>query len=222
MKHFIDTPFEIKDMTASGAFAGYGSVYGNIDGGGDIVLAGAFTKSLAAQATKGRMPAMLWQHRSGEPIGAYTKMTDEASGLYVEGTLCMKTQRGAECYELMKMKAISGLSIGYGIVSDSYDSKNGIRTIAQADLYEVSPVTFPMNDAARVDAVKTIDQIGDLSGAELYLREAGGISRSEAKALVGRIAAVARREAGTAQDDASPELKAITQLLQRRAALLTA
>lgn len=221
MKHFLDTPFEVKDMTANGGFAGYGSVYGNLDLGGDIVLPGAFGKSLSAQAAKGRMPAMLWQHRSGEPIGAYTKMTEDSSGLYVEGQLCMKVQRGIECYELMKMKAISGLSIGYGVTSDNYDAKNGIRTIAEGDLYEVSPVTFPMNDEARVNAVKTIDQIGDLSGAELYLREAGGISRSEAKALVGRIAAVARREAGAAQDD-SAELKAITQLLQRRAALLGA
>lgn len=221
MKLFLDTPFELKDMTATGGFAGYGSTYGKIDQGGDIVLAGAFTKSLMNQGSKGRMPAMLWQHRSGEPIGAYTKMTDDANGLYVEGQLCMKVQRALECYELMKMKAISGLSIGYGVTADNYDAKNGIRTIAEAELYEVSPVTFPMNDDARVAAVKTIDEIGDLSGAELYLREAGGISRSEAKALVGRIAAVARREAGAAQDE-SAELKAITALLRRRTALLAA
>ena len=68
-------------------------------------------------------------------------------------------------------------------------------------------------------AVKSIEEIGDLSGAELYLREAGGISRSEAKALISRIAAVARRDVGAAQDN-SQELKAITDLLHRRATLM--
>ena len=78
-----------------------------------------------------------------------------------------------------------------------------------------------MNDESRVSAVKTIEQIGDLSGAESYLREAGGVSRSEAKAIISRIHALARREAAP-ENDPSAELKAITSLLNHRKALLAA
>lgn len=216
---FFDALFEVKDMTDSGAFAGMGSVYGNVDDGGDIVAPGAFTQSLTELGAKQRMPAMLWQHRAGSPIGAYTKMTDSESGLYVEGKLAMKTQLGAEAYELMKMKAISGLSIGFLTRDDSYDQKNGVRTIKQADLWEVSLVTFPMNDQARVSAVKSIEEIGDLNGAESYLREVGGVSRSEAKALVSRLLSIARREVGRSED--SGELKAIATLFDKRRSLMT-
>jgi len=68
--------------------------------------------------------------------------------------------------------------------------------------------------------LKTIEEIGDLNGAELYLREVGGVSRSEAKALVSRLFSIARREAGQAEKSA--EMRAIAALLERRQAGLTA
>lgn len=90
-----DIAFEVKEVTEKGAFAGYGSVYGVIDTYDDIIQAGAFSESLTECAAKGVMPAMLWQHRSGEPCGAYQSMKEDGTGLYVEGSLAMKTQRGA-------------------------------------------------------------------------------------------------------------------------------
>lgn len=215
-----DFAFEIKAVDETGMFSGYGSVYSVVDEGDDVVMPGCFTESLKDCAAKGRMPAMLWQHSSREPIGAYTAMKEDAVGLFVEGKLALKTQRGAEAYELMKMKALSGLSIGFMTREDSYDQKTGIRTIKKADLWEVSVCTFPMNDQARIGAVKTIEEIGDLNGAELYLREVGGVSRSEAKALVSRVLAIARREVGRL--DESADLKAITTLLEKQRAILTA
>lgn len=68
--------------------------------------------------------------------------------------------------------------------------------------------------------LKTIEEIGDLNGAELYLREVGGVSRSEAKALVSRFFSIARREVGQAKE--SEELKAIAELLDQRKAALAA
>ena len=215
-----DFAFEIKAVEENGTFSGYGSVYSVVDDGEDVVMPGCFAESLKEWAAKGRMPALLWQHSSRDPIGAYTAMKEDKTGLFVEGKLALKTQRGAEAYELMQMKAISGLSIGFMTREDSYDQKTGIRTIKKADLWECSVVTFPMNDAARIGAVKTIEEIGDLNGAELYLREVGGVSRSEAKALVSRVLAIARREVGRSDENA--DLKAITTLLEKRRAILSA
>ena len=190
----IDSAFEIKEMTDSGMFAGYGSVYGNTDQGDDIVAPGCFAKSLTDWAAKGRMPALLWQHDQRQPIGTYTKMTEDDNGLYVEGKLAIKTQKGMEAYELMKMKAISGLSVGFISRDDAYDQKSGIRTIKQGDLMEVSLVTFPMNDSARVAQVKSIEDLESLASVERYLRDSGSFSKGDALAIVSRIKSLSRSE----------------------------
>lgn len=192
--NLFDARFEVKDLTETGVFAGYGSVYGNLDEGGDIVSPGAFGDSLTEWAAKGRMPALLWQHRSGEPIGAYTKMHEEAGGLHVEGKLALKTQRGIEAYELLKMKAISGLSVGFQTREDSLDQKTGVRTIKKGDLWEVSLVTFPMNDKARIASVKSFEELIDIKSAEHFLREAGGFSRTEATAFIARMKSILQGE----------------------------
>ncbi len=178
----LDVPFKIKAVSEDGLFSGYGSVFGVIDSYKEVVAPGAFAESLSQ-----RTPALLWQHRSGEPIGVYSALREDQTGLYVEGKLALKTARGAEAYELLKMGAISGLSIGFVTRDDSYDRVTGIRTLKKVDLWEVSLVTFPANDAARVSGVKSIDTIESLADAEAFLREAGGLSRREATALVSRI-----------------------------------
>lgn len=182
MNDRLDVPFQIKAVSDDGLFSGYGSVFGVIDSYKEIVAQGAFSESLSQ-----RTPALLWQHRSGEPIGVYSALREDQTGLYVEGKLALKTARGAEAYELLKMGAISGLSIGFVTRDDSYDRVTGIRTLKKVDLWEVSLVTFPANDAARVSGVKSIDTLASLSDAESYLRDAGGLSRREATAFVSRI-----------------------------------
>lgn len=177
-----DFGFELKSITPDGEFEGYGSVFGVKDSYDEIVAPGAFAESLAS----GKMPALLWQHRAGEPIGVYKSMSEDNIGLKVTGQLALKTARGAEAYELLKMKAISGLSIGFMTREDSYDRVTGIRTLKKVDLWEVSLVTFPANDAARVQGVKTIERIEDLKSAEQFLRDAG-MTRREAVAFIARV-----------------------------------
>ena len=188
--------FEIKSVSDTGTFCGYGSVYNVVDQGDDIVAKGAFGDSLKEWQIKGRMPALLWQHDSSQPIGVYTQMMEDENGLYVEGQLALKTQKGAEAYELMKMGAISGLSIGFMTKQDSFDKQTGIRTIDKGDLWECSVVTFPMNDQARIDAVKSIDEISDLKSAETYLRDSCGLSRSAATAFVSKLNGLKQSDSG--------------------------
>lgn len=186
----MDFACELKATGDTGTFEGYGSVFNVTDRGGDIVAPGAFAETLAAAKAAGRLPAMLWQHRQAEPIGVYTEMDEDSVGLRIKGKLALKTSRGAEAYELMKMGALSGLSIGYRVRDDSWDRVTGVRTIKKADLYELSLVTIPMNEASRVSAVKAIEDMDSLSEIERHLRDAGGFSRSEATALVSRIKSV--------------------------------
>lgn len=206
-KKYFDCNFEVKALNEDGSFEGYGSVFGNIDTYGEVVLKGAFSDSLASLKTQNRMPALLWQHRSGEPIGVYTDMYEDNVGLYVKGKLALKTTRGAEAYELMKMNALSGLSIGFVTREDSFDKVSGVRTLSKVDLWEVSLVTFPANDSARISAVKNIDSIESLADAESYLRESGGFSKSEAVGFIARVKSMQGRSE-------SDELDAVKEALQ--------
>lgn len=209
MRDYLDIPFKIKAVSDDGLFSGYGSVFNVVDSYQEVVAAGAFKESL-----EGRVPSLLWQHRSGEPIGVYTSVKEDNVGLHVEGKLALKTTRGAEAYELLKMGAISGLSIGFVTREDSYDRVTGIRTLKKVDLWEVSLVTFPANDAARVANVKSIESISTLSDAEAYLREAGGLSRREALAMVARIKSLH----GQSESD---ELGELAALVKRNTSLFT-
>jgi HK97 family phage prohead protease len=209
MRDYLDIPFKIKAVSEDGLFSGYGSVFGVVDSYKEVVAPGAFSESL-----QGRMPSLLWQHRSGEPIGVYTAVKEDPVGLHVDGKLALKTARGAEAYELLKMGAISGLSIGFVPREDSYDKVTGIRTLKKLDLWEVSLVTFPANDAARVSAVKAIGQIKTIRDVEACLRESGGFSKSETLALIASIKSLQGRSE-------SDELGELAALLKRSTTLLT-
>jgi hypothetical protein len=88
----------------------------------------------------------------------------------------------------MKAGAVSGLSIGYWVRESSFDEKTNIRTLTKLDLVEVSLVTFPACDDARVEAVKFKLAHGELPNIrefEKLLREAG-FSKSQAAVVANR------------------------------------
>lgn len=183
--------FDVKSVEDTGTFIGYGSVFGNVDGGGDVVQQGAFAESLAQRAAKGRKLPILWQHRSGEPIGVYEDVKEDSHGLLMTGRLLVNdVQRAREAHALLKAGAVTGLSIGYGVVEDAFDSKTQVRHLKRLNLYETSIVTFPMNDEARIGVVKSLDhilkggQIPTLPEFEDFLCEAG-FSKTQAKAIAG-------------------------------------
>jgi HK97 family phage prohead protease len=171
---------EIKAVDDSGIIEGYGSVFGNLDSYSDIVAPGAFAKSLEEAKASGRMPAMLWQHNPEEPIGVWTEMREDDRGLFVKGKLA-ETQRGKEARELIKLGALTGLSIGYTTRTYQVDRENDSRVLTDVQLWEVSPVTFPANSEARITGVKA-DAISSPKDFERFLRDAG-FSRREAKQI---------------------------------------
>lgn len=187
---YLDRPFQVKEVGKDGTFAGYGSVFGELDSYRDIVMPGAFKVSLQNDfAAKGRKVPMLWQHDTYNPIGVYEVIREDEKGLYVEGHCNMEVQQGRECHALMKQGALTGLSIGYTTVQSEWDEKALTRKLTEVNLWEVSPVTFPAGDSARAQ-VKTLAEVGTLSELEDYLRDAYGASRKEATALAARLKAV--------------------------------
>jgi len=192
---YLDCPFELKSLDSKGVFTGYGSVFGELDSHSDIVMPGAFKESLQIDfAEKNRKVPILWQHDSWNPIGVYEEIYEDEHGLFVKGQLNMDVQQGRECRSLMAQGALSGLSIGYNTKERNYITvgDESIRQLTKVKLWEVSPVTFPSGDSARVETVKSsIATLESLSDIEGHLRDAYGVSRKEAASLIARVKAVA-------------------------------
>jgi len=148
----LDYKLSIKSFDDSGTFEGLAAVYGNVDEGYDVILPGAFTKTLKDH--NNRVP-ILYQHNPSMPIGKGI-LTDSTAGLEIYGELTMVVSKARESHALMKDDVLKGLSVGYSTVVSEYDSDKDIRYLKEVRLWEVSLVTFPMNPLAQVTAVKNM------------------------------------------------------------------
>jgi HK97 family phage prohead protease len=142
----------LDEVAPDGTFSGYASLFGKVDLGKDVVERGAFANSLASRGVPGIR--MLFQHDPNQPIGAWTEIREDARGLFVRGRLATEVARAREVLSLMRAGALDGLSIGFRAVKTRRDTARGVRRILEADLWEISVVTFPMLPDARVRAVK--------------------------------------------------------------------
>ena len=137
-------------IDAEGRFAGYASAFGMVDESGDVVMPGAFAKSLARRGRAG--VRMLFQHDPKEPVGVWEAIREDSFGLWVEGRLVPGVPRADALRRLIERRAVDGLSIGFRTVRATRDGKGGHRKLWQIDLWEISIVTFPMLDRARISA----------------------------------------------------------------------
>jgi HK97 family phage prohead protease len=142
----------LKGVSGDGTFSGYASLFGEVDLGRDAIERGAFAASIEKRGAGG--VRMLFQHDPAEVIGRWTVLREDERGLYVEGKLATDVERAREVLALMKAGALDGLSIGFRAVKTRADRKAGVRRILEADLWEISVVTFPMLPTARVSNVK--------------------------------------------------------------------
>lgn len=205
-------------------FSGYGAVFGNVDSYGDVIQKGAFSEYLSdVQSGKQNWPAMLMQHGGWgvsaddyTPVGVYSDLNEDEIGLKTSGQLA-PTPRGTEAYTLMKMQprpAISGLSIGYYVREQEYGGKNDPfdRLIKKIDLVEISIVTFPANDKARIGRVKSGADMTERDFEQL-LRDVVGLSKKEAKTVISR----GFRQLIVERDAVSQELKDMRAQIERYA-----
>jgi uncharacterized protein len=137
----------------TGVFQGYASLFGKRDQQGDVVVAGAFAESLRLKGADGIR--MLFQHNPAEPVGTWIEIEERLRGLWVRGRLNLKVQRGRELMALLESGGLDGLSIGFKTVRARNDRATGTRRLLAVDLWEISLVTFPMLDGARVSKVKS-------------------------------------------------------------------
>ena len=226
---YKDLKFAVK-AEDEGVFRGLAAAYGNTDLGGDVIAPGAFTKT--TKEKDGQVP-VLWQHDTFRPIGL-GQVEDTKKGLQIEGRLVMETEQAREAFALMKAGVVKGLSIGYDPVVTEFDRESDTRILKEIKLWEVSPVTFPMNPRAVITGVKGIsdelaallarfeDELRGLKDArELSPAARASLARLSEKVL----ALLAQTEAAASRTSAdpaaaphhigAPELHALTNLLHQ-------
>lgn len=167
--------FDVRNVGGSGEISGLGAAFGNIDHAGTIIARGAFAKSLEAHAKNGTRPAMLLHHKLDRPIGTWRELRETDEGLEVTGKLSIDTRDGREAYALARDGALTGLSVGF-LIRDQAKGADATE-IRDLDLFEISMVSIPANDKARLRRVNSLETIRDV---EDLLRE-GGWSRRIAK-----------------------------------------
>jgi len=200
-----DFAFKLKSVEKTGRITGYASVFNNRDSYNEVVMPGAFADSLAKFKNSGTKPLMLWQHNPDWPIGAWDEFNEDGTGLYVGGNVIKGVKQADEALLLMEADVITGLSIGYREVDVVPADKGDPRKLVKLDLYEASPVSFPANTMARIDAVKAAilgGRLPTLPEFEKWLREAAGFSKSQAAAVAsGGLTKLLRSESGGEKAD---------------------
>jgi len=202
-----------------GIIEGYGATF-DLDRGDDVILPGAFTKTLADHRKANRPIRMFWQHNSKDMIGGYPIefCKEDSKGLFVRGEINLTpSHKGEFVYSLAKQGVISDMSIGFSIPSmDDFEYKENddgsmIRYIKNLNLWEISPVTEPMNPEAQILAVKTALDSNDhqlavrISGSVVdtcktiadveNLLKLGGFSQKARKKLISLIKSSEMRDA---------------------------
>jgi uncharacterized protein len=208
----------------AGRFSGYASVFGGVDSYGDTIVKGAFESTLRQNGK----PKMFLEHSwagfaSGAaalPIGKYLTAKEDDHGLFVEGELTPGLSLSSDVRAAMKHGTLDGLSIGGYVKRGDYDETETGRVIRKwSNLVEVSPVVFPADSAARIDAStvknsefdQALAEVETIRDFERFLRDAGGLSKGAAVALVARAKVVfAQGEPGE-----SAEAKAAREIEER-------
>lgn len=198
-----------KTLTDTGSFEGYAATFSNVDNGGDVILPGAFKEM---HKKKNGQVVMLYQHNQRDPIGLADVRQDK-TGLEFRGQLLLEVPSGRTAYSLIKAEVLDSMSMGFDVLpGGSRVRDDGVRELSKLKLWEISPVTFAMNESSRISAVKAGEIIASPRALEDLLRDAGGLSHSQAKAIVAagwRALSTTRDEDATDAESKAAAIEAI-------------
>ena len=181
-REFKSFSFELESADEStGEFSGYAAVFGNRDSGNDIIEKGAFAKTIVEDFNRIKILAL--HNDCWLPVGRPIELREDDRGLFIKGKIS-DTSMGRDIRTLLKDGVLSALSIGYDAIDFDYDSKTDTRHLRRIKLWEVSIVTWAMNEQARIDEVKSLVE-GIKSEAK-----SGKITRARLDALKPFIAVV--------------------------------
>lgn len=211
-----------KAAGSAGRYSGYASVFGGVDSYGDTIVKGAFESTLCSNGK----PKMFFDHVWDLPVARIDVAKEDDHGLYIEWEMTPGMTKAADVQAALDHGTLDGLSIGGYLKKGDFEDTEGGRIIRKwTKLLEVSVVAFPADEAARVatksgiDIIEAIEEASTIREIEQLLRDAAGLSKGAATALVARVKAMAALQGDPA---ASPVDAKTLQLVQARLGLIHA
>lgn len=159
MKRF----FEVKGIEAKGevniqsrTVTGYYSRFGNIDSDGDMLVPGAFSKTIKERGIEGSgLILHLADHRMDtDHVLGKPKLWEVADGAMFETTIS-DTTKGNDILKLYRDGVINQHSFGFKTVKNA--QKSGYNEIQEVFMYEVSTVPLGANSLTPFTGFKGLD-----------------------------------------------------------------
>jgi hypothetical protein len=153
-------PVSVKSVDSeTGVFEALVSVFGNKDSYGDIVMPGAFTKTLEEWGARGDPIPVYWSHRMDDPdynIGHVLEASETDDGLLVKAQLDLGGGKADQVHRLLKGRRVTQFSFAYDVVSDK--KTEDATELHELKLYEVGPTPIGANQETELLAVKAAAQ----------------------------------------------------------------
>ncbi|WP_433738989.1 HK97 family phage prohead protease [Pseudomonas putida] len=190
---FTETEIKFSSDGKAGVFEGYASVFDVIDSDGDIILPGAYKKALATQS---RQVGMFFNHQTWEiPVGKWQSLEEDSKGLIVRGELTPGLSVSNDLRAAMEHKTVEGMSVGFTVMKDDFDIIATGRAFKNvAALREISICTFPANEQATIESMKSMEAITTIRDVEHWLRDSAGLSKSQALGFIARFKSAVRSD----------------------------
>jgi HK97 family phage prohead protease len=165
---------EVKDVdTKQGVVTGYFSAFGNVDSDGDIMMPGAFKRSIQdwGPEGKGRIKHLL-NHDPSKPLGKIQVLKEDEYGLYYESKVG-KHNLGQDYIKMIESGLIAEHSIGFKTLREQKSGE--ANQIHEVMLFEGSSLTaWGANEATPLLGMKNmnnIEQIQDqIKSFEKFIR----------------------------------------------------
>lgn len=150
--------FHVKEMDMKSGFIRLmASSFGNMDADGDIILQGAYSKTIRENGPQGKNRIkQLWQHDSWSPMGRPEKMEETSEGLIIEGYV--SDVKNGDYRKYYTEEIITEHSVGFIPMVEEYDREKGVNYIKEVKLFEYSAVTWGANENTPVLGMKGMDK----------------------------------------------------------------
>lgn len=146
---------EVKDVDIKKrVITGYLSGFDNKDHDGDIIVKGAFKKSINERKAD---IFFLNQHNWSQPHGKFNVLQEDSKGLYFESEPLIDTSYSSDTLKLYEAGIVKEHSIGFQTVLSNYDTKENARIIKEVKLYEGSNVTLGANSDTPFTGFKSLN-----------------------------------------------------------------
>ena len=201
------TPAKFKfDGLSEGEFYGYASVFGNKDSDGDIVVPGAYARTLAEWKSKGNPIPLLWGHVTSDPdfnVGEIVSAEEDDRGLKVHGRIDMESPKGPQTYRLLKSGRVNNMSFAYAVTKGAFSAEKSAYEIKDVDLFEVSIVPIGANALTEILAVKTATEALAKAGRALSAKNLAAINTAieQAEAVVDALKSVLPSDDSSEQEE---------------------